>query len=308
MENNQTQNPEVSVIIPTYNRERLIMRAIQSVLNQSFKNWEMIIVDDGSKDNTHQIIKSLLTDPRIIYLKLEKNVGMCEARNLGIRKARGKFIAFLDSDDEWLPAKLEKQLDVFAANIESTGLVYTGAFFINIATGERRIRLARKKGNIFDTQLTENPIGGSSRVMVRKVCFDQVGYFDPDFTSLEDWEMWTRIATKYSVDVVPEPLINYYEGYADSLSVNTDRLVQGYEALWRKYKITPEKKNILEVHYAKLGHRLLFYGDLVRGRRYLEKAFRMNWWNPKHVILLLASFLGVKTYRRITFLALQIKQ
>src|SRR5690348_1065740 len=123
MANNSEQHPVVSVILPTYNRASLISRAIRSVLNQTFTDWELLIVDDGSTDATEQLIRSRSADSRIRYMKLPQNVGMCNARNHGIALARGEFIAFLDSDDEWLPTKLEKQLAVFRRDGPQTGLV-----------------------------------------------------------------------------------------------------------------------------------------------------------------------------------------
>ncbi len=105
-------NPTVSVIIPTYNRANLVSRAIKSVLNQTYQDFEIIVVDDCSEDNTEEIVKSF-NDSRIRYIKHKKNKGGSAARNTGIKRARGKYIAFLDDDDEWLPSKLEKQIMLF---------------------------------------------------------------------------------------------------------------------------------------------------------------------------------------------------
>jgi len=124
------KNPTVSVIISTYNRAHLIGRAIQSVLNQTYQDFEVIVVDDGSTDNTEEIVKSF-NDPRIRYIRHEKNKGAAAARNTGIKAARGKYIAFQDSDDEWLPEKLEKQMKVFENAPPEAGVVYTDMQRIN---------------------------------------------------------------------------------------------------------------------------------------------------------------------------------
>ena len=108
------QNPEVSVIIPTYNRVELLPRAIQSVLNQTYKSYELIVVDDGSDDDTENLMRSKF--PWVKYYQIENN-GVSRARNFGVEKAVGKYIAFLDSDDEWLPKKLERQMDLFCEGI-----------------------------------------------------------------------------------------------------------------------------------------------------------------------------------------------
>lgn len=115
--------PTVSIIIPTYNRAHLIERAIESVLHQTYQDFELIIIDDGSTDNTDDIInKFQKKDDRIIYLKHDRNKGGSAARNTGIKASRGEYIAFLDSDDEWLPEKLEKQMDFFESN--NYGFIY----------------------------------------------------------------------------------------------------------------------------------------------------------------------------------------
>lgn len=119
------EKPTVSVILPTYNRAHLVGRAIQSVLDQMYQDFEIIVVDDGSGDNTEEIINGF-TDTRIRYVKHQKNKGGSAARNTGIKLAKGKYIAFQDSDDEWLPDKLEKQMKAFKKASDEVGVVYTG--------------------------------------------------------------------------------------------------------------------------------------------------------------------------------------
>ena len=138
------KNPTVSVIIPTYNRAHLVDRAIQSVLNQTYKDFELIIVDDGSTDNTEDIIKEFQKkDERIKYIRHEENRGGSAARNTGIKAAKGEYIAFLDSDDEWLPIKLGRQISEFT-NKSKIALVYTGRIIIE--EGERESECSRQTG------------------------------------------------------------------------------------------------------------------------------------------------------------------
>ena len=113
-------SPTVSVVIPTYNREHLVMRAIRSVVSQTFKDWELLVVDDGSKDNTEDAVQSF-GDPRIRFIKHEINKGECATRNTGIVAATGGYLAFLDSDDEWLPEKLEKQVELLDSLADDWG-------------------------------------------------------------------------------------------------------------------------------------------------------------------------------------------
>lgn len=144
------KNPTVSVIIPTYNRAHLVGRAIQSVLNQTYKDFELIIVDDGSTDNTEDIIKKYQKkDERIKYIRRKKNKGGSVARNTGINAAIGEYIAFLDSDDEWLTEKLERQMKVFKSTSSEVGVVYSGFFRINDRRNEiESIFNPKKRGYI----------------------------------------------------------------------------------------------------------------------------------------------------------------
>lgn len=123
--------PEVSVILPTYNRSKTLDRAIRSVLSQTYKDFELIVVDDGSTDNTEALIKNIiLLDKRVKYLKLQTNSDVCKARNTGILASSGKYIAFQDSDDEWLPEKLMKQVEIIKTQPEDVGMVYCFMYYI----------------------------------------------------------------------------------------------------------------------------------------------------------------------------------
>ena len=188
------KNPTVSVIIPTYNRVHLIRRAIQSVLNQTYQDFEVIIVDDGSTDNTEEVVKSF-NDPRIRYIRHEKNKGAATARNTGIKAARGKFIAFQDSDDEWLPEKLEKQMKVFENTPAKVGVVYTGFWKIE---NNKKIYIPfswvkQKEGNIHKELLKGNFVTTQS-IVARKECFKKAGMFDEKLPRFQDWELVIRLS------------------------------------------------------------------------------------------------------------------
>ncbi|GAH74960.1 unnamed protein product, partial [marine sediment metagenome] len=167
--------PTVSVIIPTYNRAYLIGRAIQSVLNQTYQDFEIIVVDDGSTDDTEEIVRSF-KDKRIGYVRHEKNKGAAAARNTGIKAAKSEYIAFQDSDDEWLPEKLEKQMKVFENAPPEVGVVYTD--FLRIK-GNKKIHIpfswvTQKEGNIHKELLKGNFVTTQS-VVIRKKCFKKSG-------------------------------------------------------------------------------------------------------------------------------------
>ena len=188
--------PRVSVIIPTYNRAHLVGRAIQSVLDQTYDDFEVIVVDDGSTDNTMEVVSGF-RDERIKYIQHPVNKGTpAAARNTGIRAARGELIGFVDSDDEWLPEKLQKQVDKFGTSSINVGLVYGGYCVIDDQT-KRMIRQVypRKRGYMLREMLRmSGPPTSVLTPLVKADCFDRVGLFDETMIFAEDWDMFVRIA------------------------------------------------------------------------------------------------------------------
>lgn len=191
--------PHVSVIMPAYNADKTIASAIESVLNQTFQEWELVVVNDGSWDSTDDIVKSYSAiDQRIGLLNLTKNLGLPKARNAGIASAKGEFIAFLDSDDLWFPEKLEVQLDFHVRNpeikISHTNFV---AFNKKGSVSRPMKRLLEpqmgKRGNIYPQICYKNPIGILT-VMASSEVFKNVGMFDESLWTMEDQDLWVRIA------------------------------------------------------------------------------------------------------------------
>lgn len=197
--------PKISIVMPTYNRENFIKEAVLSVLGQNYQNFELIIVDDGSTDKTKKIIKSI-KDQRIIYI-YQKNLGRSVARNKAIKIARGKYLAFLDSDDLFLPGKLKKQVEFLEKNTEY-GMVYTSA--LNIDEKGKILDYvyeASKSGDIYkDVAFFLPVIITLPTVMVRKDIVIKLRGFDEKMERFEDIDMWRRIAQKYPIYAIPEPL------------------------------------------------------------------------------------------------------
>lgn len=194
-----TKQSLVSVIMPTYNHARFIGEAIDSVLNQTYKNFELIIVDNYSEDNTEKIVASY-KDDGVKYLKFKNNGVIAASRNYGIKHSRGEYIAFLDSDDMWLPEKLEKQIKVFQDSNE-TSMLYTRFKTIEGDIISNKIfpkNGTYKSGNIFKSLYRRSFIACSS-VMVKRRVLDQVGLFDtdPNLIAIEDTDLWLRITLKY---------------------------------------------------------------------------------------------------------------
>lgn len=184
-------NPIASVIIPTYNRADLLPNTIGSVLNQTFEDFELIIVDDCSSDNTEEVVAQIHS-PKIKYIRHESNKGGSAARNTGILSAQGKYIGLLDDDDEWYSEKLQKQIDKFQVLSDDFGLVYTGFSFVSMENPEvSHPVIPSLKGHLF-SNLLKNNILGSPTPLIKKVCFEKAGYFDETLPSIQDWDMWIR--------------------------------------------------------------------------------------------------------------------
>jgi len=201
--------PRVSVVCIVYNSMAYLPETIFSVLAQSFSDFELIVVDDGSSDNVAAWILTL-TDPRIRFVS-QSNQGIPGARNTGIKHAAGEYIAFLDGDDLWDVAKLARQVERLDAQPD-VGLVYTHIELIDqhgISVG--RSVAMNVEGNAMAFILVSNFIGSGSAPMVRKRCFDELGLFyrDSNIAWCDDWDMWVRIATRYSFAVVKQPLTLY---------------------------------------------------------------------------------------------------
>jgi len=204
----------VSVIIPTYNRREFLREAIESVLAQSFRDFELIVVDDGSRDGTYELVKGY--GDRVLYL-WQPNRGPAAARNRGAEVARGYYLAFLDSDDLWLPKKLEQQISFMEAH-PGARICYTDEIWIR--RGRRvnpKKKHAKYSGWIYPRCLPLCIISPSS-VMIRRDLWEEVRGFDEDFPVCEDYELWLRIAAREPVYFIRERLIVKRGGHDDQLS------------------------------------------------------------------------------------------
>jgi glycosyltransferase involved in cell wall biosynthesis len=212
------QEALVSVIIPVYNRVDMPRRAIDSVLKQSYISLEIIIVDDGSEPETALHIEQMpALDPRIKVLRMECNSGVSAARNHGISRATGDYIALLDSDDAWSPDKIKKQMRFFQTH-PAYRICHTEEIWIR--NGQRlnqHARHAKPEGRIFTASLPLCTVGPSSIMMHREV-LDQAGLFDSNLYACEDYDLWLRLAARYSFGLLPDPLVVKYGGHADQLS------------------------------------------------------------------------------------------
>jgi glycosyltransferase involved in cell wall biosynthesis len=264
--------PRVSVVIPAYNRAAFIEAAVETVLAQTFTDYEVIIVDDGSQDDTATVCAHLCSrDGRVRYF-YQENRGLSAARNFGIREARGEFLAFLDSDDLWEQTKLAKQVAIMETDA-NVGVVYCD--WADFDQSGRRTPGVHPPElgfpTIYENLLYNNVIHGSaSAVLIRTECFERVGLFDESLQCLEDWDMWLRIATKYRFAKVPEVLV-YLLQHSQQMQRNSQRMADALLALVEKISmsILPQFKH----HVA----RMRWHNQLCAAEAYCGTAPRKCW-------------------------------
>ena len=233
---------KISVIIPTYNRKKTLARAIQSVINQSLSPFEILIIDDGSNDGTEEWVKDNFQNIKYIY---QNNHGVSSARNIGIENAYGDWVAFLDSDDEWLPNKLYEQVKAIDSNPEIK-FFHTNEIWIRNGIRVNQMKKHKKYGGyIFEKCLDICRISPSS-ALIQKEVLDNIGIFDESLRVCEDYDLWLRITSKYPVVFLDVPLIYKYGGHADQLSKVNDGIesyrIQSLEKIIKSGLLSDEQK------------------------------------------------------------------
>lgn len=229
-----TPPPFFTVVIPTYKRPDMLAEAIQSVLAQTFTDFELFVIDDHSPDNTADVVASF-TDPRLHYLLNERSKGASGARNTGIFRARGQWIAFQDDDDIWLPDKLQEQF----AKIQSVGLevgvIYTG-YTSEAPNGSVVTILPEKEGSLLQELLYKNYIGGFSMVAIRKDLLHAVNGLDERFPAMQDLELYIALAQFTEVAVLKQPLVRVQRGHMTRISTNWQNKLTASQLLYDKYQ------------------------------------------------------------------------
>jgi len=300
----------VSIIIPTYNRSKLLKNAINSIINQTHQNFEIIIIDDCSTDDTLKVIKNF-EDKRIKYFKNEVSLRATGSRNRGIEKSKGDFIAFLDDDDEWYPRKIEIQLEKFTD--PDIGLVYGAIDLYFEALDFKYPTTPSKKGKLFKELLMKNHVGGTPSVMLRKVALEN-NFFDVKFPAREEYDLWIQISKKWKIDYIKTPLVKaYYRNNIDRISTNLDNYVQGINQLNKKYE--KDIKNELSCKEIKLreAQQNFFLGaqavkmyDTKTARKYFLKSFRIN--KSKNAIMAyILSYFGPVALIKAKYLISKVK-
>jgi len=255
---------KVSVIIPTYNRASLILRAVYSVLLQTYQNIELIVVDDGSTDNTIELLQTI-DDPRLIVMKTAGRRGANFARNLGVTESSGNIVAFQDSDDVWLVDKLEKQIQL----LEKSDSDAVFSSFIRVAGGESvikpfsdyRNKMSARNGQVLIADCLRSNVISTQTLVIKKNVFDELNGFDNSLRRLQDWDLAIRLIDSYKVYYMDEATVNVYE-QEDSISVKPELALEVRKVFFKKfvelYSKYPRLYLLIKYDYFKLKFKSFF--------------------------------------------------
>ena len=279
--------PNISVIIPTYNRANLIRNTIQGVIDQTYTDWELLIVDDGSTDNTRDIVNQFMSkDSRIKYFYEEASGGPSAPRNLGINNALGKYVAFLDSDDLWFPTKLKKQLDIFEkSNNPKLGIVACYLYVKDYKTGEIISKHDKYyRGDVIKELMNfDFNVFTSSCIMTKLSILKEVGPFDTDLNLSEDFDLWLRISDSgYEFDYVPEYLFNYVKHdsniFYSNNNVNKQKesllFMNKVHDLYLKHNLHPLAAYYIYNKDYKMARKILFT-DILSNKTHIRQKLRI---------------------------------
>jgi len=304
--------PRVSVIIPTYNRANLISETIDSVLDQTYKDYEIIVIDDGSTDNTQEVLS--LYGERIKIIQ-QNNQGQGPARNTGIKSSRGEWIAFLDSDDLWKPNKLKEQVD-FLKNKPNLAWVYSDAEVFEDTTGLMLYSFGERQrlyeGDILEKLLIQDFIPSPTPLINKKV-FEHVGYF-LNYESAQDWDMWIRIAEYYPIGLISESLALYrkHPGNITSSLTWEKKYSCRIDIIKNAIERNPEqlkKVKDLAISNIKLGlcKSLLQEGNKVDARRLIIAAIKLHPLLFFQYIYLLGSYFPLSMIQALVVIKRNIR-
>lgn len=290
--------PAFSIVTPTYNRAHLIGRAIQSVLGQTFGDFELIIVDDASTDDTEAVVEAF-DDARIVYVRRSANGGNVRARNDGLRRARGRYVTFLDSDDEFLPNFLEEMHGLLASADEDVGFAWVGRYtVVDSEQGERVVGelawIPHSSGDRYTNFLRSLRGGIGYGLTIRRACLDTVGLFDEKLSAIEDTDYILRLARHHGYHFSTEPLVKVHLHPGPRVTHGTANRARSYEAIVTKHLPNLERHPGLKASlFYKVGNLYYQSGNKARGRRYLAAALRKRpLWLKAWLAMLLYELLG----------------
>ena len=279
---------KVAVIIPTHNRSELLKKAVSSVLSQTYKDLELIIVDVGLEERSERVVGGF-NDPRIIYIKNERELNGSAARNIGIKQAKGDFIAFLDDDDEWLPEKLDIQMSEFEKTSDDVGFCFSA---VSNVYNDKVVDTKVPSGvrNYYEDVLFKLKGFLNVTLIVKKYVFDDVGYFDESLPSHQETDLVIRIAKKYKGLGINKPLVrvSMKKGYK-KIGFYIKKIITGREMVINKYMDEFKKRpTILASHWFRQGILYRDDGQFEIAKKYFKKA-----WKIDHKLFYLLHFFSL---------------
>jgi glycosyltransferase involved in cell wall biosynthesis len=295
--------PRVSVVIPTYNSAASLREAIESVLGQTYLDFEVIVIDDGSTDDTERVVRSF--GDRVCYVS-QRNSGAGAARNQGIRTSRGSYVAFLDSDDLWVPSKLEDQIPLLDRDPE-IGLVYSDWAVVaeqgeDVPSYLRNLPAA--SGYVFDG-LVQCGFILTSGTVVRRSCLDEVGYFDETLSIAQDYDLWLRICYRWKVELVNKPLAikrNRDGNLSSNLPKTAAERIMLFEKALRNFPdmTRPSRRLVshqLAINYWDVGYDQFDRMLLKEARKNFASSLVYDWRSGRSLGYLAASYLPAPVIR-----------
>jgi glycosyltransferase involved in cell wall biosynthesis len=290
--------PKVSVIIPTYNRAELLCSAIESVLKQTFTDFEIIVSDDKSTDHTLNVVKSF-KDRRVKYMLNEGNKGPSAARNKAILASQGEYIAFLDDDDEWLPEKLKFQVDLLDKSPLNICGVYSNRLVIDRPSNKivsESLQSEKLRGNLISLLTLQNHIN-TCTVLLRKRYLEEVGLFDETLSYMEDRDLWIKLSLNWDFEYIDKPLTRTYVHKQGHLSQNLEGQTAGRGTLLERYKhLFMKNRKSCGKLYCLQATQYFQLKNMKEGRKNILRGFMVYPYNVDLYIHFICSLLGSRLY------------
>ncbi|MCK5306492.1 MAG: glycosyltransferase [Candidatus Omnitrophica bacterium] len=290
--------PVVSVIIPTYNRAEFLPRAINSVLNQTFKDFELIIVDDGSTEDIKSVVNAF-NDNRMRYIRHNIPRGAASARNTGIKYANNDFLAFLDDDDEWNEDKLLLQIQEFERADEKVGLVYSDMIRINDITGQIMNDNVKHYSGDISKEIITNCFIGSPTYMIKKKCFDKIGPFDIELPAHQEWDLFIRLSDYYDVLYLPQKLAIYHM-HGDQITTSLVKKIKAWEIILKKHQMKFLKNSkVFSSFLLYLGKLYILNDDYLKGCKLFWNSIKICKLQKKVYFYLILNYLNKNILKRV---------
>ncbi|MGI8351375.1 glycosyltransferase family 2 protein [Niallia circulans] len=297
--NSEGKEKKISIVIPTFNRSDLLVKAIKSVQAQGYENIEIVVVDDCSTDDTRKVVEKL-NDKRIKYIKHKENMGGAVARNTGIQNSSGEYIAFLDSDDTWLSNKLKKQIEVFSENPE-VGLVYTGFQLRDMDNNLIKDKVPKCKGWLLPSLLKSNCVGTTSTIMVKRSAIQNVNGFDPNLPSCQDWDLYIRLSQHIKFDYVEESLVVFFQHKGNRITTNNKSALNGYITIYKNYVDLAIRENVYHEFSLNISKIILSLGikmenkdNIKFSRNIIKQEIKINGFSIASLYVLCMTYINVK--------------